>query len=94
LDKKIGIPVPWAGISRGGSPLHGKLNFFRTQLPFSIRLTVTTEFANRGKLSGKVILAAGAKTAKMDLRQGLRVIRVELAGGRVCDLLAPVETLD
>jgi hypothetical protein len=28
LDKKIGIPVPWAGISRGGSPLHGKLNFF------------------------------------------------------------------
>jgi hypothetical protein len=28
LDKKIGIPVPWAEISRGGSPLHGKLIFF------------------------------------------------------------------
>jgi hypothetical protein len=26
--------------------------------------------------------------------EGYRVIRVELAGGRVCDLLAPVETLD
>jgi hypothetical protein len=26
--------------------------------------------------------------------KGYRVIRVELAGGRVCDLLAPVETLD
>ena len=26
--------------------------------------------------------------------KGYRVIRVELAGGKACDLLAPVETLD
>jgi hypothetical protein len=27
LDREAVIPIPWAGISRGGSPLHGKLNF-------------------------------------------------------------------
>jgi len=38
----------------------------------------------------KIIDAGAARTDD----KGYRLIRVELAGGKVCDLLAPVETLD
>jgi hypothetical protein len=54
FGQKIGIPVSWARISRGGSPLRGKLTFFRTQLTARFVLTALNEFANRGKLSGKL----------------------------------------
>jgi len=46
------------------------------------------------------VILAGRKEKIIDAGEertddkGYRVIRVELAGGRVCDLLAPVETLD
>ena len=43
-------------ISRWRQPLETirKLNFFRTQLPPALAITVTNEFANRGKLAGKL----------------------------------------
>src|SRR5207302_4087585 len=43
-----------AGISRGGSPLHGKLIFFRRATPAATRPCRKTEFANPGKHSGKL----------------------------------------
>ena len=48
LDKNAQTPHPQK---------RGKLAnsiFFRTQLPAALAVTATTEFANRGKLSGKV----------------------------------------
>ena len=52
-----------AGISRGGSPLRGKLIFFAAQLPLLQDLARKTEFANPGKLSGKLA------TSSVDSRQ-------------------------
>ena len=51
-------------------------------------------------LVGRHVMLDGRKEKIIDAGEertddkGYRVIRVELAGGRVCDLLAPVETLD
>jgi hypothetical protein len=51
-------------------------------------------------LVGRHVILDGRKEQIIDAGEertddkGYRVIRVELAGGRVCDLLAPVETLD
>ena len=51
-------------------------------------------------LVGRHVILAGRKEKIIDAGEertddkGYRVIRVELAGGRVCDLLPPVETLD
>jgi hypothetical protein len=54
----------------------------------------------RQALVGRHVILAGRKEQIIDAGEertddkGYRVIRVELAGGKVCDLLAPVETLD
>jgi hypothetical protein len=51
-------------------------------------------------LVGRHIILAGREEKIIDAGEertddkGYRVIRVELAGGKVCDLLVPVETLD
>ena len=51
-------------------------------------------------LVGRHVILAGRKEKIIDAGEertddrGYRLIRVELAGGKVCDLLAPVETLD
>ena len=51
-------------------------------------------------LLGRHVILDGRKEKIIDASEertddkGYRVIRVELVGGRVCDLLAPVETLD
>ena len=53
-----------------------------------------------GFLVGRHVILDGTKEKIIDAGEertdakGYRVIRVELAGGKVCDLLAPVETLD
>jgi len=51
-------------------------------------------------LVGRHVMLDGRKEKIIDAGEertddkGYRVIRVEMAGGRVCDLLTPVETLD
>jgi hypothetical protein len=51
-------------------------------------------------LVGRHVILARRKEKIVDAGEertddkGYRVIRVELAGGKVCDLLTPVETLD
>jgi hypothetical protein len=51
-------------------------------------------------LVGRHVMLAGRRAKIVDAGaertddKGYRVIRVEMAGGNVCDLLAPVETLD
>ena len=53
-----------------------------------------------GFLVGRHVILNGRKEKIIDAGEertddkGYRVIRVELAGGKVCDLLVPVETLD